>query len=83
MWSVDAALILELKNNMSDKQIILWPVNNSVFILYPFEVIKNDRLRLLSGMIPITSKFNKNLSISFLVITRIYFDFLYFYVVCV
>ncbi len=34
-------------------------------------------------MIPITSKFNKNLSISFLVITRIYFDFLYFYVVCV
>lgn len=29
-------------------------------------------------MIPITSKFNKNLSISFLVITRIYFDFLYF-----
>lgn len=83
MWSVDAALILELKNNMSDKQIILWPVNNSVFILYPFEVIKNDRLRLLSEMIPITSKFKKNLSISFLVITRIYFDFLYFYVVCV
>ncbi len=34
-------------------------------------------------MIPITSKFNKNLSISFLVIARIYFDFFYFYVVCV
>lgn len=34
-------------------------------------------------MILIMSKFNKNLSNSFLVITRIYFDFLYFYVVCV